>query len=73
MNKHVLRLQQASVTRGYAANGIALITILEAKAAGYWPLENAEDLLANCSSYLCDQRKLRPIPDLRGVMSNEVG
>jgi len=31
---------------GYAANGIAEITILDAKEAGYWPLENAIDLLA---------------------------
>jgi len=30
---------------GFAANGIAEITILDAKAAGYWPLENAKDLL----------------------------
>jgi hypothetical protein len=31
---------------GYAAHGIAEITILDAKAAGYWPLENAKDLLS---------------------------
>ena len=35
-----------NVNVGYAANGIAEITILDAKAAGYWPLENAKDLLA---------------------------
>jgi uncharacterized protein YuzE len=36
----------SNVNIGYAANGIAQITILDAKAAGYWPLENAKDLLA---------------------------
>ncbi|CAK0757200.1 DUF2283 domain-containing protein [Gammaproteobacteria bacterium] len=30
----------------YDANGIAEITILDAKVAGYWPLENARDLLS---------------------------
>lgn len=30
---------------GYSANGIAEITILDAKTDGYWPLENAMDLL----------------------------
>lgn len=34
-----------NVNVGYAANGIAEITILDAKAAGYWPIENAKDLL----------------------------
>ncbi len=34
-----------NVNVGYSANGIAEITILDAKAAGYWPLENAKDLL----------------------------
>lgn len=34
-----------NVNIGYAANGIAEITILDAKADGYWPLENAKDLL----------------------------
>ena len=33
-----------NVNVGYAAHGIAEITILDAKAAGYWPLENAKDL-----------------------------
>ncbi len=28
-----------NVNVGYTANGIAEITILDAKAAGYWPLE----------------------------------
>jgi hypothetical protein len=28
---------------GYTANGIAEITILDAKAAGYWHLENAKE------------------------------
>lgn len=35
-----------NVNIGYAANGIAEITILDAKTSGYWPLENAKDLLA---------------------------
>lgn len=30
-----------NVNVGYGANGIAEITILDAKADGYWPLENA--------------------------------
>lgn len=34
-----------NVNVGYSASGIAEITILDAKAAGYWPLENAKDLL----------------------------
>lgn len=34
-----------NVNVGYATNGIAEITILEAKAGGYWPLENIQDLL----------------------------
>ena len=34
-----------NVNVGYAASGIAEITILDAKAAGYWPLENAKELL----------------------------
>ncbi len=34
-----------NVNVGYAANGIAEITILDAKAAGYWPLEN-DDLIS---------------------------
>ncbi len=33
-----------NVNIGYAANGIAEITILDAKAAGYWPIENPNDL-----------------------------
>lgn len=37
-----------NVNVGYAANGIAEITILDAKKAGYWPLENANDLLTSC-------------------------
>lgn len=39
-----------NVNVGYAANGIAEITILNAKAAGYWPLENANDLLPPCGT-----------------------
>lgn len=34
-----------NVNVGYAAHGIAEITILDAKADGYWPLENLKDLL----------------------------
>jgi uncharacterized protein YuzE len=34
-----------NVNVGYDVNGIAEITILEAKAGGYWPLENIQDLL----------------------------
>ena len=34
-----------NVNVGYAAQGIAEITILDAKADGYWPLENLKDLL----------------------------
>lgn len=34
-----------NVNVGYTANGIAEITILDVKAAGYWPLENAQELL----------------------------
>ena len=34
-----------NVNIGYSANGIAEITILSAKEAGYWPLENAHELL----------------------------
>ena len=29
---------------GYTANGIAEITVLDAKAAGYWPLEDVQGL-----------------------------
>jgi uncharacterized protein YuzE len=34
-----------NINIGYAANGIAEITILDAKANGYWPIENASELL----------------------------
>ncbi len=34
-----------NVNVGYGAKGITEITILEAKANGYWPLENAKELL----------------------------
>lgn len=33
-----------NVSIGFSAKGIAEITILDAKVAGYWPLENAKDL-----------------------------
>jgi uncharacterized protein YuzE len=34
-----------NVNVGYGEQGIAEITILDAKAKGYWPLENAAELL----------------------------
>ena len=34
-----------NVNVGYGAEGIAEITILDAKADGYWPLENINELL----------------------------
>ena len=34
-----------NVNIGYGSKGIAEITILDAKANGYWPLENAAELL----------------------------
>lgn len=34
-----------NINIGFTENGIAEITILDAKACGYWPLENAKDLL----------------------------
>lgn len=34
-----------NVNIGYDASGIVEITILDAKAAGYWPIENVNDLL----------------------------
>lgn len=34
-----------NINIGYTAQGIAEVTILDAKAKGYWPLENAKDLL----------------------------
>lgn len=34
-----------NINVGYSANGIAEITIFDAKTDGYWPLENAKDLL----------------------------
>ena len=34
-----------NVNVGYGAKGIAEITILDAKADGYWPLENINELL----------------------------
>ncbi|MFT3790174.1 MAG: DUF2283 domain-containing protein [Rudaea sp.] len=34
-----------NINVGYSQKGIAEITILDAKAAGYWPLENINDLL----------------------------
>ncbi len=34
-----------NVNVAYSASGIAEITILDAKSKGYWPMENANDLL----------------------------
>ena len=34
-----------NINIGFAAHGIVEITILDAKVNGYWPLENAKDLL----------------------------
>lgn len=34
-----------SVNVGYGESGIAEIAILDARARGYWPIENAADLL----------------------------
>ena len=34
-----------NVNIGYGAKGIAEVTILEAKERGYWPLENAKELI----------------------------
>jgi uncharacterized protein YuzE len=33
-----------NVNIGYTAKGIAEITVLDAKAAGYWPLEDVQGL-----------------------------
>lgn len=33
-----------NINIGYTASGIAEITILDAKAAGYWPLKDAQKL-----------------------------
>lgn len=33
-----------NVNIGYGAAGIVEITVLEAKAKGYWPIENAREL-----------------------------
>ena len=33
-----------NVNIGYMAKGIAEITVLDAKAAGYWPLEDVQGL-----------------------------
>jgi uncharacterized protein YuzE len=35
-----------NINVAYSARGIVEVTILEAKAKGYWPLENARELLA---------------------------
>jgi len=36
-----------NVNIGYSAKGIAEITVLDAKAAGYWPIENLNDLMVS--------------------------
>ncbi len=38
-----------NVNIGYSAQGIAEITVLDAKAAGYWPIENLNDLLPSAA------------------------
>ena len=38
-----------NVNIGYSAQGIAEITVLEAKAAGYWPIENLDDLIPSAA------------------------
>jgi hypothetical protein len=38
-----------NVQIGYTASGLGEISILDAKAAGYWPLENPEELLKTAS------------------------
>jgi uncharacterized protein YuzE len=38
-----------NVNIAYGAKGIAEITILDAKANGYWPLENASELLRSAA------------------------
>ena len=38
-----------NVNIGYSAQGIAEITVLVAKAAGYWPIENLNDLLPSAA------------------------
>lgn len=38
-----------NVNVGYADKGIAEITILEARANGYWPLENADELFPSAA------------------------
>ena len=35
-----------NVNVAYSARGIVELTILDAKANGYWPLENAREVLA---------------------------
>jgi hypothetical protein len=38
-----------NVNVGYFTAGIAEITILDAKAKGYWPLENARDIIQSAA------------------------
>jgi len=38
-----------NVNIAYGASSIAAITILDAKANGYWPLENAAELLRSAA------------------------
>ncbi len=38
-----------NVNIGYSAQGIAEITVLDAKAAGYWPIENLNDLIPSAA------------------------
>lgn len=38
-----------NVNVGFSARGIAEIAILDARASGYWPLENQEELRSSIS------------------------
>jgi hypothetical protein len=38
--------QNWNVNLGFSESGLAEITILDAKAGGYWPVENVKDLIA---------------------------
>jgi uncharacterized protein YuzE len=38
-----------NVNVGYSSDGIAEITILEARAKGYWPIENVGDLVPSAA------------------------
>ena len=48
-----------NVNVGYGAKGIAEITILDAKADGYWPLENINELLPLAAQILVNTKASR--------------